>query len=295
MDDLKSAVETAANALASVHAKATTALSSTTLVPSDCYRMWQHRAGLHQPLRGTLALLPAREQALAVVQSIAVDKNILDRAQSRVSFCDQSMDFAVARHLALASYLAVTWALYDRLSNVCGRLVGPECVGSNQLPTSNPKLIEHFIRDSKERHKQHGFTLSRILPQAYGWPAALCYKIRNWVVHEGIEAEGVALFRGDTIADAFELSANAMQRLEKLCDDDGIKHAQTCQSQEPNHPWYDRSMLTILARCHSEVDMMFACFVKWSTESFVGQYDAFSTRDSGSTAVAAAISGGTSP
>ena len=291
MADLKAVIESTSNALEGVHARLATTMGTNTTVPLDCYRVWMQRAALHSQLKATIGLLPMRTNSWTIINTILTDRNIRDRGSSLVLFCDQEMQFAVARHLALSSYITLNWTIYDRLSNVCGRLIGHENIGSNPLPTSNPKLVEHFLRESKDRLKQHGFSLARILSPAYGWPAALSYEIRNWIVHEGLDAEGVALFSGDNISDSFELSSQAMTRIEEKCKADGITHAQSCLSQESNHPWYDKSILTVLSKCHLEVDAMFVNFVRWSVDSLICQYTTFAGRDNRQLSATATVAG----
>ena len=58
MVDLKTVVESGAHELAKNHAQLTAALLADTLVPPDCYRLWQQRAVLHTPLRATLDCCP---------------------------------------------------------------------------------------------------------------------------------------------------------------------------------------------------------------------------------------------
>ena len=286
MADLKTAIETGVTRLQSTLTQLTIASSARTAVPLDCYRLWQQRAELHVPLKATLELLPMRDHACAVVKSVLDDENADDRVTSSVRFCGQVMPFATARHLALAAFLTTTWSVYDRLSNVCGRLIGHEDIGNNLSPKSNPKLIEHFMRESKERSRQHGFSLACLLPPAYGWPASVSYVVRNWLVHEGLEAEGVVLFRGNTLAEPFELSDAAMKRIERICTGDGFTHSRCCLSADPDHPWYDRTILTVLEKCHAEVDQLFCGLLAWSVSSFAGQVDAFSERDRGAMAAA---------
>jgi hypothetical protein len=69
---------------------------------------------------------------------------------------------------------------------------------------------------------------------------------------------------------------------------EGFNHSKCCLSAEPDHPWYDRSILTVLDNCHGELDQMFCGLLRWSVNSFIGQVDAFSGRDRGAMAMSAA-------
>ncbi len=278
MSDLKGVIETSVTSLKSTLTLSTSGLSNPNKIPADCYNLWRRRAELHASLEATLGLLPMRDLGWNVLTSVANDEKVVDRATSLLRFCGQDMPFCTARHLALSAYITTTWSVYDRLSNVCGRLIGHESVGNNPLPTSNPKLIEHFMRKGKEQKNQHGFSLACLLPPAYGWPASVSYVLRNWLVHEGLEAEGVPLFIGNTLADSFELSDAAIQRIEGLCNANGAQHFHCCLSAETDHPWYDKTVLTILERCHSELDQMFCGLLDWAVKAFALQVEVFLSR-----------------
>jgi len=88
-------------------------------LPPDCYRLWVKRIEkLSQPLQATVDLLPARKQALTVARSVAEERNTVESNNSLVRFGGQTLDFLLARHLAVAAYVTMTWTIYDRLANV---------------------------------------------------------------------------------------------------------------------------------------------------------------------------------
>jgi len=189
------------------------------------------------------------------------------------------LQFATARHLALSAYVTTCWSVYDCISNVCGRLIGHENIGSNLLATANPKLVEHFIRENKEKYKQHGFSLWPVLASAYAWPIRLSYAIRNWIMHEGLYADGTPLFKGNTLLDSFEISTGAMKKLKDICSEDNIDQSQCCYAGDPDHPWYDKQLLTILKKCNEETDEALCCLLTWGVTSFVEQVKMFAKRD----------------
>lgn len=64
-------------------------------------------------------IFPARDAAWATVQVVAASVvNPKNPAKNEISYNGLSMDFTIARHLALTSYVSVTWSIYDRLANV---------------------------------------------------------------------------------------------------------------------------------------------------------------------------------
>ena len=279
MTDLKTIIEDGVLQLQAVRNKSLLASTVPTSLPVGNYQLWQKRAELCNALKSTLELLPIRDESWLVVNSLLNENNKVDSDNTKVIFCSQKMLFAIARHMALGSYITTNWSVYDRLSNICGRLLGPEDIGNNISSKSNPKLLDSFMRNSKDKIRPNGFSLSYLLPAAYGWPASVSYCIRNWLVHDGLEVEGVTLFKGNSVSDAFELSSAAMDRIQKVCDNEGFPHSKCCFSTEPNHPWYDKSLLTILDKCHTEVDELFCSLLKWSISSFEMQVDLFSMRD----------------
>ncbi len=245
------------------------------VLPSRCYEQWIKRAMLHQVLDGTTAIFPAREAAWNAIEAVVKSaNNTADPADNVVKHGSLKMDFAVARHLALTSYVVVTWAAYDRLANVCGRLAGIAELAEH--PKQNPKACEDFLG----RKDTLGFASHLHIKQAYAWPLKVAYKVRNWLVHEGYEEGGTPLFSGDRISDGFRLHENAAEYLQKCCDYSIDKGKITlCCISAADECWDTRDLLKILVQYHDEVDKMFTALVKWSVDSFVGQVRIFAARD----------------
>ena len=147
MANLKEQVSSSADDLQSAWAKLSGRVGSTTL-PDECYTRWQDLASRHTPLLGTVPLFDIREKAWLIVNSL-VDKKRIESEQKReqgtrygpekashnFSHDGIDMDFASARHLALVAYTSVSWSIYDRLANICGRLAATE----NGAATSKTK------------------------------------------------------------------------------------------------------------------------------------------------------------
>jgi hypothetical protein len=214
------------------------------------------------------------------------------------------MDFASARHLALISYTSVSWSIYDRLTNVCGRLAATEDVGQHHK--QNPKLVEDLLTKQKERsspmdaasiekrknqrgREEYGnqlfaFSMQFHLRAAYDWPTRVVYTIRNWLVHEGTSMGNVRLFHSDQIEDGLRLHSEAVVRIEDMCNiiRDGNGDPEKCCLRGAANPWKegsDKDLIEVLKLYHGEVDTMLVGLLKWSVDSFVGQFIAFSGRD----------------
>ncbi|EAQ78805.1 hypothetical protein [Blastopirellula marina] len=253
-------------------------------LPTKCFEHWEKRAKLHELLTRTIPVFKAREKAWEVVQGVAFAEE-LNGKPGLVSYGGIEMEFAVARHLALTSYVSVTWSIYDRLANVCGRLSGVREISEH--PKQNPKLCEDLLgekNDEKGKPKKNdtlGFGGHLHIYAAYAWPIKVSYKVRNWLVHEGYEDGTTALFEGDRIADRFMLSNDALGFLQKACggDGNGQKKGDAICVQEAEDSWLQRDLLKIIEQYNKEIDTMFVALLKWSAESLTGQIKAFAARD----------------
>jgi len=228
---------------------------------------------MHQLLGGTIAIFPARRAARDLVQSVATAQPIPNK-DNIVAYGNIEMDYAIARHLALASYVSVVWSAYDRIANVCGRIAGIKDLALN--PQQNPKVFEDFLGD-KDRL---GFASQSHIREAYGWPVRVSYRCRNWLIHEGYEIGGTPLFAGNRIQDGFLLDNKAVDLLQKACghSSDNGKLAACCIAAGDTS-WDSKDLLRILDLYHAEMDIMFAALLKWSVDSFTGQIRIFAERD----------------
>lgn len=269
MADLKAQVIQSANELK----EAWTALQNPTprILPRGSYEHWTRRSSLYRTLEGTAAIFAARGEAWNAVTRIV--ESPPESEDNLVTYGAGRMDYAVARHISLTAYIAVSWSAYDRLANVCGRLAGISDIAEHTK--QNPKACEDFLG----KKDTLGFAGQVHIQQAYSWPLKVTYKIRNWLVHEGYEEGGTPLFVGDRITDGLTLHQDAVEYLQKCCNynEDNGKIDKCCLSAA-EELWHTRDLLTILPRYHDEIDEMFAAFLKWSVESFVGQIRTFARR-----------------
>jgi hypothetical protein len=245
------------------------------VLPSRCYEQWTKRAMLHRVLDGTSSIFPARHAAWAAVQAVMTSAtHTPNPASNMVQHGGIEMDFSIARYLSLTSYVAVTWAVYDRLANVCGRLAGVAELAEH--PKQNPKACEDFLG----KKDILGFGSHVHIREAYAWPLKITYKVRNWLVHEGYEEGGTQLFCGDRIPDGFRLHEDAAKYLQRCCDYavEAGKIERCCISAA-DECWDTRDLLQILTAYHQEVDELFAVLVKWSVNAFVSQIQVFAARD----------------
>ncbi|MBI4388960.1 MAG: hypothetical protein HY580_02165 [Nitrospinae bacterium] len=274
MVELKAQIETSANKLKDAWTMVQAASGTGTALPRECYEHWAEKTGLHSILATTADILPAREQAWKIVKEVASSSELDDTEPNIIRYGPLKMDFVIARHLALTSYVAVTWSIYDRLANICGRLSAIAKTAEN--PKQNPKLWEDFL-DKKD---SFSFGAHLHLQQAYAWPIRVSYKVRNWLVHEGYEEGSIPMFSGKRIVDGFKLHEDAVSHLEKYCKYKNHNgKIEACCLGVSDECWPTKDLLVILEKYHAEIDLMFSGLVKWCVDSFVGQITAFSERD----------------
>jgi hypothetical protein len=272
MSDLRTQVTMSADKLRA--AWTTLSAQPASALPPNCHERWIKRASYHRSLDGTARIFTAREAAWESVRSVASALSTNPNSPNEVTYGSQRLDFGIARHLSLVSYVASAWSIYDRISNVCGRLAAVADIADN--PQQNPKACEDLIG----KKDTHGFSVQFHIRDAYAWPLRVTYKVRNWLVHEGWEENNIPLFCGDSIGDGLRLHADAVKHLEQCggYTADGGKITSCCLSSA-EECWPTKDLLEILLRYHAELDTLFAGLLKWSVDSFVGQIEAFTARD----------------
>ncbi len=254
---------------------------SDSMLPDTCYEQWKDRAILHRVLQGTSPLFEVREKACNLVDEVA--ESIATDTESNpnlIQYNNIEMDFATARHLVLTSYITTTWAIYDRLANVCGRLAGTSDLGDN--PRQNPKACENLLgienKDGKHKKKElMGFSVHKKVRDAYAWPLNISYKIRNWLVHEGYELGETTLFKSTDIIDGFILSDDAILSFETKCNHKSDENGSldNCCLDGAEECWPTKDLYIILKKYNNEIDAMFASLLTWSVESYVLQIKHF--------------------
>ena len=278
MIDLRTQVESSAQRLKDAWVGLSRTSAPGVSLSPKCYERWLQKAGLYRSLVGTVDLFPARDRAWESVKEIISRSNVEDDSHNIVRHGQHLMEFSIARHIVLTSYVAITWSIYDRLSNVCGRLAAIELLAEN--PKQNPRICEDFLALNKNNKCVLGFGAHFFLQQSYAWPLRVSYKMRNWLIHEGHEEGSVPLFKSDRISDEFTLHDDAISRLENVCGyklNDG--KIETCCLGSLDDPWLTKDLLEILEKYNSEIDVMFSGLVEWSVNSFTMQIVTFSKRD----------------
>lgn len=270
MDDLESVVVSNVNKLKDAH-DAVLRLSPSDTAP-ESIELWKSRTILWEKLRDTNPLFSARHASWQTVLQLVTQT--IDSDGNSVKYGEVEMEFIVARHLVLTSYLTTTWSIYDRLTDCCGRLAAVMDIA--QKPRQNPKLCEDIL---STKSNSLGHACHQHVRANFGWPIHLSYKLRNWLVHEGYEEGGVHMFKGPRTEDGFILSDEAIVHVEQLiskhCGCEPTKHSRLSATEDT---WSRGDLTKVLPQYHLEIDRMFAALLPWSVESIIHQIRLFAAR-----------------
>ncbi|MGL6227089.1 MAG: hypothetical protein ACRC10_10760 [Thermoguttaceae bacterium] len=276
MSKLQDQIESSKTALAEFPSSPPTG----SLLPLVCFEKWKKIATIHKLLEGTKPLFLVKDKAWNALTELRQTYPVLPSEQYRE-------EFEGDRHYALVEYNAVAWSIYDRLADICGRLVAICTISPRSQ--KNPKLVEHIMKEGKENVV--GVTLQHQILNAYGWPIKVSYTIRNWLVHEGFErsnANGTNVKLFDNAP--FDISESAKELITTEATEAGVQQSFCClgdntDSSDKGDPtdsdkkddltWKNGNLIEILQTYHEEIDTMFTALLKWSTASFVAQIDAF--------------------
>ena len=304
MTGLDTVIVSMASKLDVINQKVQPALSSSNMkVPRSCYEMWGKRAELSAYLQKTAAVCDLRNVALTELKELGdVRTDEMWEKYVHQKGLPQDAQYLIQRCFALSKYLMAVWALYDRLANVCGRLIGSVSIGSNPNQKRNPQLYSSFIEKKQERQddsvglggkeesnvrrqdRPDGFSLAGILPARWKWPVIVSYKIRNLVVHEGAAMEGSRIFMGESIQDGFQIHQDLKKLLLIECFSQ-INPMPTYEQYpsglryETDFPWYDGSLISILEKYNGEIDELYSCTLEWCVTAFCSQVEIFMRPD----------------
>ena len=221
----------------------------------ESYSFFEMSSALAGQLEDAKALMPVRGVSLDVAKSFP--KQVSTANPQRFLFNGVEVTFKQGRYLVLQSYLTTAWAIYDALAKVAGILC---CVDERSKNNTKPvKLPEDFLRGQK-------FVGARVhdhLKGAYGFPIALSYAIRNWLVHDGHSHNGIELFKSDgPPAPPYEISAAAWAKIEeKVTNEYKAEPAHTRLRPFPN---VCADLLFALESCHEEADEAIGFVLSWA-------------------------------
>lgn len=276
------------------------------VVPKKCYKVWRLRSQYHKYLADVGGLVDLREKALKEMieldQDASASTSGIDERQFR--YYDTLMKFSEVRFFLLVNYMSITWSIYDKLANVCARIVGPLSIGNSSDVTRNAKLYGSFLvnkndksRDDHEQiigqnsahEKSHvdrpdGFALDVVLSSQWLWPVAVSYKIRNLITHEGMCRVEGDFFVDNSPKNGFKICEDLKRSLERTCTKqvNGAEVSREYLSKlatEEGFPWYGDDLLIILQKYNAEIDDLYSKLLLWCVPSFCSQVTLFSEPD----------------
>ena len=229
--------------------------------------VWLVKAKLHADLGETMKLFECRDAAMQCLENLR--RNILmlgsEPLSSKIQFGATQIPIFAARLLAVDSYLAVTWSIYDRLANVLGRLMGVSDIVSNSNPAQNPKLVESLIAQAKGCYQ--GFGTNELLLKLYGESIYASYFLRNSFMHDGGMMGNVPILSGNSAASCFELSKENAERMNR-----NVAQRMSCSRSSS---FREGDVIGQMKQCHDDLDKMFASLVKFVVGAFCSQVLSF--------------------
>lgn len=269
MSDLSNAVQRAQADLSAVcsmvHA-VPSGLTNTTM-GLNILGTWLQKAKLNEALAETVKLFECRVSALKGMENLRENASKFGSKpiSETIVYGTAEIPIFAARLLSIESYLAVTWSIYDRLSNVLGRLMGDAKVVDNTVAAQNPKLVEDLIGQAKGCYQ--GFGTSELLSKLYGEPIYSSYFLRNSFVHDGGMMGNVPILSGSSAAACFELSKENAEK---------INQAVARQSCGLGSGLFNEGdFIGQLKMCHDDLDKMFIALSRFVVGSFCAQVSLF--------------------
>jgi len=202
--------------------------------------------------------------AIQLLQVRLVARRILDSLRTKMtepspvfSLYDVEVRFDLARIMLFQNVVCSNWALYDTIAGACGLVCMTDTLAKN--PQRFPNLLDFGNNKAVGGHVHDHITAG------FGWKMALCYEIRNWVVHAGEAQSALKLFE----------SPHPSTAGFKVADDSWNSLVAESKKRFPNLPNPDPAELitmradaaaTFLSACE-EMDRLSSFIVSWSIGS----------------------------
>ncbi len=203
----------------------------------------------------------------------------------------------LARHIFVASYLSLTWSVYDYLYDFFTRITGSSEITDNQEPKKNKKLKELFEGDNGRCFVCYGH--DGLYRRKLAWVYKVSYVIRNAFMHEGGRIKGNAILDGTSSSTFFNITEETkayfqgiyninspqfqhcvMNQAHLSTESSSVSRLQSVVSRN-SFPWFDGDIRTILTKYNAYLDDMFARMIVWSANSLVAQIESMLNVSSG--------------
>lgn len=247
------------------------------IIQAEVYDTWNKRVSLENELSDVLFLIECRDVQKGVMEDLRFSIRRLpesEKIEKLVNYGNCQCSLKVMRNLVVTTHLGSVWAIYDKLSNVVGRLLGGDEILKNQLLKENPKLIGSFISSNNAGDNKKNITMmsiNAIISRCFREHIALSYLLRNCFIHEGGTIGKGQIFTGKTVNTAFYVNEDIAQKLNYAI----------AESYGVNSPTIARSgdLLEQLESCHKQIDKCFSGLLQFAVGSLKLQIDAFMALD----------------
>lgn len=241
------------------------------------YRAWAEKIELVERLENVLPLFPVRDNADKglVDISLCVQREDYNPTTATITYGGVAVPIGIARLLAINTYLSAYWSLYDCLTNIIGRVLGPDSIRTSHLGRMNPKLVGTFLSDEtqkgKEKPRLEVLGLRGILMESFGNYIGLSYLLRNCYIHEGGMVDALPILSDEMSNGCFVVQDSVAEKL----------------NQEISNR-YNISNVTIvkpgdldkqLRDCHSILDKMFVSLLRFMMGTLAVEIESFAEID----------------
>lgn len=287
MNRLSQSVQNAANALRSVKSH----LDRIRELPAHAfagriYADWERIALFSQKLDDTLPFFRKRDVAEAALRDFDVlIKRDGDKGLNECIIRNGSvkMPASIARDMALSDYVMQTWVIYDRITNVAGRIVGSVEISRNEAGANNPKLLRYFVKGggSKERPLVGSFSIDEYLKDSYAWQIIAASRIRNVIIHDGGYVEDKPIFKDGLVREMFALEVDAAAELNSSLEREIKRSEFQLLTREGSFRFSNVDIRPQLKLLHEEIDCAVAVLIGWACDAFVDLVRHFSNVERG--------------
>lgn len=246
-------------------------LNTNNVINSANYQTWIEKSNFVERLDNTLPLFPIRDIACKGLGNISlcIKSGAFNPATSTVDYGGVDVPVSVARMLAMTTYLASYWSLYDCLINIIGRVVGCESIRKNPMGKRNPKLVETFLLEEKSGIDPLG--IRDILLKSYSNYIGFSYLLRNCYVHEGGMVNGTKILSSGITDEAFSVDDDVAEKLNQEI---------ATRYKIPNVTIVKRGdLVKQLQDCHAKLDDMYISLLRFMTGTLLIEIEAFATND----------------
>jgi len=241
------------------------------------YQAWTEKIELVERLENVLPLFSVRDNADKGLVDISscIQREGYNPITTTIPYGGVAVPISAARMLAINTYLSAYWSLYDCLTNIIGRVVGPDSIRKNPTGRMNPKLVGTFLSDEtqkgKEKPRIEVLGLRSILLESYGNYIGFSYLLRNCYIHEGGMLDALPILADDMPNGCFVVQENVAEKLNlEISNRYNISNVTIVKPGD---------LVKQLQDCHSRLDNMFVSLLRFMTGTLAVEIESFAGID----------------